>query len=168
MRGDEHLHGSRRRLSAGPLTTGASAKPGLALSHRTQPGERALGDRHERRFRVSTTAAGNLDWHSARTSTSPGAIPATYTGPATLSATPDAVMTAPPYEWPTSRTGPGPARSCISCTRPRNRQSRRAAQRFLSASKSTMTSRYCCPTSGIRPEGQADAGRLGRRAGRGR
>jgi len=82
------------------------------------PGERALGDRYERRFRVSTTAAGNLDWHSARTSTSPGAIPATYTGPATLSATPDAVMTAPPYEWPTSRTGPGPARSRISCTRP--------------------------------------------------
>jgi hypothetical protein len=42
------------------------------------------------------TAAGNLDWNSATTSPSSGAIPATYTSPTTLSASPDAVMTAPP------------------------------------------------------------------------
>jgi hypothetical protein len=53
-----------------------------------------------------TTAAGNLDWNSTMTSPSSGAIPATYTSPTTLFATPDAVMTAPPYEWATSSTGP--------------------------------------------------------------
>src|SRR5260370_9272782 len=51
-------------------------------------------------------AAAQLDCSAPRSSPSSGANPATYTSPTTSSATPAAGMTAPPYEWPTSSTGP--------------------------------------------------------------
>ena len=53
-----------------------------------------------------SAAPGKFDCSEPRSSPSSGANPATYTSPTTLSVTPAALMTAPPYEWPTSSTGP--------------------------------------------------------------
>src|SRR6185312_9213771 len=49
---------------------------------------------------------GKRPWRSLTDSPSLGATPATYTSPATLSELPATVITAPPYECPTSTTGP--------------------------------------------------------------
>ena len=49
---------------------------------------------------------GKRPWRSLTDSPSSGTTPATYTSPTTLSELPATVITAPPYEWPTSTTGP--------------------------------------------------------------
>src|SRR4029077_13910587 len=48
---------------------------------------------------------GKRPCRSLTDSPSSGATPATYTSPATLAELPATVITAPPYEWPTSTTG---------------------------------------------------------------
>ena len=49
---------------------------------------------------------GKRSWRPLTVSPSSGATPATYTSPATFSEVPATVITAPPYEWPTSTIGP--------------------------------------------------------------
>src|SRR6516164_10267580 len=49
---------------------------------------------------------GKRPCRSLTDSPSSGTTPATYTSPATLSELPATVITAPPYEWPTTTTGP--------------------------------------------------------------